>query len=89
MTAKIINLRQARKAKARAEKDRQAEENRARHGRSKAERHASEAEAERAVRRLDGLRLVDTAAGPGSGPDAEAAMPPHRDTPEDGSGPAT
>lgn len=36
--ADIVNLRQARKQKARAEKERLAEQNRALHGRSKAER---------------------------------------------------
>jgi Domain of unknown function (DUF4169) len=36
--AEIVNLRQARKRKARADKERAAEENRALHGRSKAEK---------------------------------------------------
>lgn len=38
MTADIVNLRQARKAKARAAGEKRAEENRAKHGRTKRER---------------------------------------------------
>jgi hypothetical protein len=38
MTAEIINLRKARKARARAEKERRAAENRAKFGRPKSER---------------------------------------------------
>lgn len=38
MPADIVNLREARKAKARAEKEKRAEENRRAHGMSKAER---------------------------------------------------
>jgi len=57
MPAEIINLRQARKAKARAEKDAQAEANRRKYGRTKAERMAQEDERIRARSRLDGLRL--------------------------------
>lgn len=55
--AEIVNLRQARKAKARAEKDAAAAANRAKFGRSKAERTASDAEATRTARSLDGHRL--------------------------------
>jgi len=55
--AEIVNLRRARKARARSEKDKVAEQNRTRFGRSKAEKAASRAEEERAVRRLDALKL--------------------------------
>lgn len=54
--AEIINLRQARKHKARAEKERQAADNRVRFGRTKAERRLSELEKARADRDLDGKR---------------------------------
>jgi hypothetical protein len=43
MSAEIINLRQARKAKERREADALAEENRAKFGRSKAERKFTQA----------------------------------------------
>ena len=56
MPADIINLRRARKAKARSEKDRQAEENRARHGQSKATRQLLRGQDEIETRRLDGHR---------------------------------
>lgn len=52
----VINLRLARKAKARAEKAKVADANRALHGESKAQRAARKAEAERAARLLDGAR---------------------------------
>ncbi len=54
--AEIVNLRRARKAKARAEKDKAAEQNRVRFGRTKAEKTASRAEEDRAARRLDQLK---------------------------------
>ena len=54
--ADIINLRRARKAKARDETDRKAAANRVAHGRSKAEKQLASAEAERERLRLDGLR---------------------------------
>ncbi|SFO27121.1 protein of unknown function [Mesorhizobium sp. NFR06] len=46
----VVNLRQARKHKARIEKERQAGENRALHGRSKAERERDRLTSERADR---------------------------------------
>ena len=52
--AELINLRQARKRRARAEKDAAAEANRRRHGRSGAETRATEAERLRDRARLDG-----------------------------------
>ncbi|TCM19829.1 uncharacterized protein DUF4169 [Novosphingobium sp. PhB165] len=54
--AEIINLRMARKAKARAETKAQAETNRAQHGRSKSERRATEAEIARIDRTVDGAK---------------------------------
>lgn len=56
MTADIVNLRQARKAKTRVEKTTQAERNRAKFGRTKAERLESKAEQDIAARKLDALR---------------------------------
>lgn len=56
MSAEIINLRRARKAKKRCEDQARAEENRARFGRPKHEREMARAEENLAVRRLDGLR---------------------------------
>lgn len=55
--SKIVNLRQARKAKARAGKKAEAEANAARFGQTKAERQAREAEAASATRRLDGHQI--------------------------------
>jgi hypothetical protein len=56
MSAEIINLRKARKAKQRREAAERAEENRAKFGRAKAEREATGAEKDREARRLDSLR---------------------------------
>lgn len=52
--AEIVNLRQARKHKARAEKERQAAENRAKHGRTKVERRLDAAQKLSEDRKLDG-----------------------------------
>ncbi len=54
--ADIINLRLARKQKARRDKDQQAAENRALHGRSKAEREKSRAEVEQIRTRVEAHR---------------------------------
>lgn len=54
--ADIINLRQARKTKARADKERQAEANRAKFGQSKASRQARLREEERTDRQLEGKK---------------------------------
>lgn len=59
MTAEIINLRQARKARARSAKDAQAAENRAKSGISKADRERQGMETDRAVRQLDGARITE------------------------------
>jgi hypothetical protein len=55
--AEIVNLRLARKRKARAVSERQAEEQRARFGRSKAELGAEAGRRAREGRRLDDHRL--------------------------------
>jgi hypothetical protein len=52
--AEIVNLRQARKAKARAEKEQTAAENRRLHGRTKADKQAEKAIKDKARRNLDG-----------------------------------
>lgn len=54
MTADIVNLRRARKAKARVGREQQAAENRVKFGRSKAEREREEGIADLSRRRLDG-----------------------------------
>jgi hypothetical protein len=53
----LINLRRARKAKARAEKDKQAKANRVTHGTPKALRDLEKARAELTARRLEDRRL--------------------------------
>lgn len=79
MTAEIVNLRQARKSRARAVKQAQAEENRAKYGTSKAERQRRSAEAERAARQLDGAQLSSrpdhSEARDGAGPDRDGEPP--------------
>ena len=57
MSADLINLRKARKSKARAAKESQAAENRAKFGQTKAERQRTEAEAALKIRRLDAHEL--------------------------------
>lgn len=72
----VINLRLARKARARAEAAKQAAENRARHGRTKAERARDAAEAARAERHLDQHRRAP----------AEPTAPEREATPPEGPG---
>ena len=55
--AEIINLRQARKQKARAEAEKTAAQNRISFGRTKAERKLTEAERDKAARHIDGHKL--------------------------------
>lgn len=55
--AEIINLRQARKQKARAQAEKTAEQNRIAFGRTKAERKLTEAERDKAARHIDGHKL--------------------------------
>ena len=57
--AEIINLRKARKAKARATKKAEAAENRAKFGRPKRERSESEASKDLLDRKLDAHRRED------------------------------
>ncbi|MBU2581536.1 MAG: DUF4169 family protein [Alphaproteobacteria bacterium] len=61
MTAEIINLRQARRAKARSDKAARAAQNRAEFGRSKTERRTSEHASSKLQRELDGARIDPTA----------------------------
>ncbi|MFP5078213.1 DUF4169 family protein [Rhizobium sp. YIM 134829] len=56
MGGEVVNLRQARKQKARAEKDRAAEQNRLTFGRSKAEKSLTKALNAQDERRLDQSR---------------------------------
>jgi hypothetical protein len=60
MSAEIINLRKARKDKARAARADEASENRARFGRTKAEKERDATEAERKARHVDGHRRDET-----------------------------
>ena len=60
----IINLRQARKAKARADKDRLAQSNRAKFGRTKAERLVQSLEEERNNRQIEGARRDNKGSDP-------------------------
>jgi Domain of unknown function (DUF4169) len=53
----VINLRRARKSKARAEKDRQAQANRTKHGVAKPARDLAKARDNKAARDLDAKRL--------------------------------
>ena len=70
MAAEIVNLRQARKHKARAEKERAAAENRERFGRPGAERRLEAATKGLEIRKLDGLRRkTPGAANPADTPD--------------------
>lgn len=57
--AEIINLRMARKAKARAETDKQAAENRVKFGQKKAEKNARKAEKTRAEKAHEAGRIED------------------------------
>ena len=57
--AEIINLRLARKAKARAEADKTAAANRVKHGQTKADKARVKAEADRAERDLESKKLED------------------------------
>lgn len=59
--AEIVNLRLARKRKARAEKEDAAAEARARHGRTKAERELDAAREEKAVRDVEAHRRTPSA----------------------------
>jgi hypothetical protein len=68
--AEIINLRAARKAKARADKEAHADENRARFGRPRQEQMSTEATRGMQDRKLDAHR-VDSAGEDAAGDDPE------------------
>ena len=55
--AEIVNLRRARKGKARVEKEARAADNRVRFGRTKAEKRETAAERARTGKSLDGKKL--------------------------------
>jgi hypothetical protein len=55
----VVNLRRARKAKARTQSAEVAAENRVRHGRSKVQREVDDGEAARLARQHEGHRLGD------------------------------
>jgi len=55
--ADIVNLRQARKAKARDEKSKDADAKRAAHGRTKSEKSLTQAREEKAARDLDAHKV--------------------------------
>jgi hypothetical protein len=59
MAEKIINLRQARKAKARSQKEKVAEENRALHGRTKAAKQSEKSTKMKITKHLDDHKLGD------------------------------
>jgi hypothetical protein len=56
MSADIINLRRARKAKARNEREKEAADNRVAFGRSKGEKALADAERQRADKSIEGHR---------------------------------
>lgn len=62
--ADIVNLRRARKQRARQDAEAQAQQNRISFGRSKAERNLTETERSKAARELDGHRLAGDDDGP-------------------------
>ena len=55
--AEIVNLRTARKARARAEREAAAAANRVKHGRTKEQKQVDRAERERRARILDAARI--------------------------------
>ena len=64
MSADVISLRQARKAKARADKEARAERNRIAHGRTKAERRHADAIKHLQEKRLDSMMITEPIATP-------------------------
>lgn len=67
MSAELVNLRQARKARRRAEAASDAAANRARFGRSLVERSMAQRETTRAERAFDGHRIEENAPPSGHG----------------------
>ena len=70
MSADIVNLNKARKARARTENEKQAEANRGKFGRTKADKIQTSKEAQLRDDALDGARLSGTV--PGAAHDAGA-----------------
>ncbi|MEQ1578396.1 MAG: DUF4169 family protein [Hyphomicrobium sp.] len=68
MTADIINLRKARKAKARVDKDKQTAQNRVRFGRTKAERECTSLVLNLERSRLDGAKRTMQESDPDDDP---------------------
>ncbi|WP_428697804.1 DUF4169 family protein [Stappia sp.] len=64
MTGDIVNLRQARKARARREKESRAAENRVQFGRSKSEKALDRTTAEKSAAHVDAHRREHPQAGP-------------------------
>jgi hypothetical protein len=58
--SEIVNLKRARKSRARAEADEKAQANRAAFGRTKAERKLAKAQSEAEGKKLDGHKRDDT-----------------------------
>lgn len=58
---KVVNLRLARKARARGEAEAKAAANRALHGRTKGQKQADKAEKDRLARLLDGVKRGEDA----------------------------
>ncbi len=84
----IVNLRQARKTRARDARRAQADANAVSFGRTKVERQTTEAERERAIRTLDAHRRSPDASGAKSpedntSPDDERSPDDRSPTPED------
>ena len=67
MSAEIVNLRKARKARDRVAKEQRATENRAKFGRTKAERKREQAEDALHARRLEALKREGGQDGDGGG----------------------
>ncbi|MDH4983877.1 DUF4169 family protein [Hyphomicrobium sp. D-2] len=82
VTAEIINLRRARKAKNRRDAEARAEENRIAFGRTKAERQATDAANALEARKLDGLLLERNSSNADDSPERDAPAP-EQPTPDD------
>jgi Domain of unknown function (DUF4169) len=67
MSADIVNLRKARKAKARATKEETAQENRVRFGLTKAERERQQSAKDKIERELDGAKRANEGPSPAVG----------------------
>jgi phage protein D len=78
--AEIVNLRQVRKARARAAAKAEAAANAALHGRTKGRKAAERAAAEAAARHLDGHRIVAQGSADAAG---AAAADPRHPTPQE------